>query len=156
MLLMMMGVDGEHNSVFIPPSSFPPSLPAHNYRSVGDWVPLDTERGHHVKFQPDSEGLLTRAVCDPSQGFLMAPMAGGIRSAGTVELGGTASGITKARCRQLEGATSALFGPAARAQLGERIPGLDWVGFRPSMPDALPVLGRSSRNPKVTCHDYAP
>ena len=49
--------------------------------SIGDWVPLDTERGYHVAFARGTESLLTRAVCDPTEGFIASPMAGGLRVA---------------------------------------------------------------------------
>ena len=50
--------------------------------SLGEFCPLDTERGYHVGFGEGSERLLTRAVCDPSVGWIASPMAGGLRVAG--------------------------------------------------------------------------
>ena len=70
--------------------------------SICDWVPLDTERGYHVAFARGTESLLTRAVCDPTEGFIASPMAGGLRVAGKVELGGLAAGPTPERCAQIE------------------------------------------------------
>ena len=94
--------------------------------SVGDSVPLDTERGYHVVFPAGTEQRLTRAVCDPSEGFIMTPMSGG-------------------RCDGLERAAASLFADA----LPSREPGRDWLGFRPTLPDALPVIGRSPRDARV-------
>lgn len=118
-------------------------------RSVGDWVPLDTERGYHVEWKQGSEAVFTRAVCDPSQGYISSPMSGGLRSAGLVELGGTHAGPTPARCDQLEEATLNMMNPYAAAALGPRVKTADWLGFRPTMPDALPVIGRSPRVSRV-------
>jgi glycine/D-amino acid oxidase-like deaminating enzyme len=118
-------------------------------RSVGDWVPLDTERGYHVEWEASSQSIFTRAVCDPSQGFISSPMSGGLRSAGLVELGGTAARATPARWDQLESATRSLLTPSAAAAMGSRVKKADWLGFRPTMPDALPVIGRSPRAPNV-------
>ena len=117
-------------------------------RAAGDWVPLDTERGHSVEWAPGSEDLLGRAVCSPAHGFIMSPMAGGLRSAGLVELGGTSAGITTARCDQLERQTRSLLGATSGADdlLGPRDRGRDWLGFRPTLPDALPVIGRGTKN----------
>ena len=123
--------------------------------SVGDWCPLDTERGHHVMFPSGSEGLLSRAVCDPTQGFVMTPMAGGMRAAGTVELGGTGSPLTRARCQQLERASMDLLNPEAAGGLSGRLQNMDWVGFRPSMPDALPVLGPLYHESKGRCQSHS-
>jgi glycine/D-amino acid oxidase-like deaminating enzyme len=113
--------------------------------SVGDSVPLDTERGYHVVFPAGTEQRLTRAVCDPSEGFIMTPMSGGLRAAGRVELGGVQAPATPGRCDGLERAAASLFADA----LPSREPWRDWLGFRPTLPDALPVIGRSPRDARV-------
>ena len=112
--------------------------------SLGEFCPLDTERGYHVRFGEGSERALTRAVCDPSVGWIASPMAGGLRVAGKVELGGVRAPPTPARWDAIEGETRAMI-PA----LGPRERSGDWLGFRPSMPDALPVIGRSRTLPCV-------
>ncbi|MCX7286032.1 MAG: FAD-dependent oxidoreductase, partial [Rhodobacterales bacterium] len=56
-------------------------------RQAGDRVPLDTERGYHVEWDMP-EPRLSRPVCPTSRGFYLCPMAGRLRVAGTVELGG--------------------------------------------------------------------
>merc|ERR1711924_149967 len=75
--------------------------------------------------------------------------------------GGTEAGITAARCEQLERDTCSLLGVAGGATasgskllapfwpLGPRDQERDWLGFRPTLPDALPVIGRSSKSPHV-------
>ena len=71
--------------------------------------------------------------------FAITPMTGGVRLAGTVEFGGLARPPDYRRARIMAGMAS------------EVVPGLDaegaveWMGFRPSMPDSLPVIGRSPR-----------
>mmetsp|Transcript_22715 Transcript_22715/g.70236 ORF Transcript_22715/g.70236 Transcript_22715/m.70236 type:complete len:454 (+) Transcript_22715:204-1565(+) len=111
--------------------------------SLGEWCPLDTERGYHVAF-PGAEAELSRAVCDPAAGFIMSPMAGGLRAAGKVELGGLGAPLDVARCDALErGARMAV------PSLGPRDATHDWLGFRPTMPDALPVIGLSKHVPSV-------
>ena len=112
--------------------------------SIGDWVPLDTERGYHVAFARGTESLLTRAVCDPTEGFIASPMAGGLRVAGKVELGGLRAPADASRYAEIERATCAMI-PGIGARCEEE----DWLGFRPTMPDALPVIGRSGRVPAV-------
>lgn len=104
-------------------------------RQAGDRIPLDTERGYHVEWDMDVPRL-TRPVCHASRGFYLCPMAGRLRAAGTVELGGLNLPPSNARVtRLIEGARD-IF-----PDLPE--PARDWMGFRPSMPDSLPVIGQS-------------
>jgi len=105
-------------------------------RQAGDRIPLDTERGYHVEWDLDVP-CLTRPVCHASRGFYLCPMAGRLRAAGTVELGGLHLPPSKARVtRLIEGARN-IFPDLPK-------PARDWMGFRPSMPDSLPVIGQST------------
>lgn len=104
-------------------------------RQIGDRVPLDTERGYHLVF-PQADGLLNRPVCWMEGGFYMTPMTGGLRVAGTVELGGLEAGPRPARYEALERKTK-------RMLRFEGPPASRWMGFRPSLPDSKPVLGPS-------------
>ena len=128
----------------------------------GDPVPLDTERGYHVQWPGISAGrpgdggegssqagLLTRPVCTPEGGFIVTPMSGGVRAAGLVELGGTCAPPVPERFGQLEDYTRWMLKEDAVAALGERDRTNDWLGFRPTLPDALPVIGPSSKIPGV-------
>lgn len=104
-------------------------------RQAGDRVPLDTERGYHVEWDM-AEPRLSRPTCPTARGFYFCPMAGRLRVAGTVELGGLHLPPSPHRLRKLvEGARD--FFP----DLGE--PDREWMGFRPSLPDSLPVIGPS-------------
>ncbi len=108
---------------------------------VGDDILLDTERGYHVMF-PGQGDILNRPVCYPGHGFYMTPMADGLRAVGTVELGGLKAPPDRRR--------SDVIAKAARLLLpGLSEPGDRWLGFRPSMPDSLPVIGASPRQPRV-------
>lgn len=112
-------------------------------RQVGDHVMLDTERGYHLNLDPGTAGELRRPVVFPERGFVLAPMQDGIRLTSGVELAGLDAPPDFARIRRLI--------PAAR----EMLPGLSdqvtrqWLGYRPSTPDSLPVIGRSPRAPGV-------
>lgn len=119
-------------------------------RQLGERIPLDTERGYHVAFKPQSDGgVFRRAVCSAEAGFIASPMAGGLRAAGLVEFGGTAAPPVTARWNQLEEATHDLLRSEAQQALGKRDQSRDWLGFRPTLPDALPVLGPSRRSRDV-------
>lgn len=111
---------------------------------AGDRVPLDTERGYHLEW--DMETLpLSRPCCPTSRGFYLCPMAGRLRVAGTVELGGLAAPPSPHRLRRLEEGARAIF-----SSLGP--PSRSWMGFRPSIPDSRPVIGKG-RDPRVI-HAY--
>jgi glycine/D-amino acid oxidase-like deaminating enzyme len=106
-------------------------------RQVGDRIPLETERGYHIEF-PTSAPLLTRPVCPLELGFYLTPMTGRLRAAGTVELSNIKRPANPRRLRLIEQSTRRLFPGLAPAQS-------TWLGFRPSLPDSLPVIGRSPR-----------
>ncbi len=104
-------------------------------RHVGDKIPLDTERGYHVEFEMDAP-LIKRPVSPIDLGFYLTPMVGRLRVAGTVELGGLAAPVNPARIALLERGARKIF-PNLGPVRGQ------WLGFRPSLPDSLPVIGRS-------------
>jgi glycine/D-amino acid oxidase-like deaminating enzyme len=108
-------------------------------RQVGDEVPLDTERGYHLEFAMDVCPI-TRPVSPIDLGFYVTPMAGRLRVAGTVELGGLSAPLNRRRTALLERGVRKLF-----PDLG--VPRSQWLGFRPSLPDSLPVIGPSRRHP---------
>ncbi|NTT85496.1 NAD(P)/FAD-dependent oxidoreductase [Tabrizicola fusiformis] len=110
-------------------------------RQAGDRVPLDTERGYHLEWDM-GQPRLTRPTCPTTRGFYLCPMSGRLRVAGTVELGGLTAPPSPHRiARLLEGAR-AIF-----PDLGE--PDRRWMGFRPSLPDSLPVIGPSRGGAEV-------
>ncbi len=110
-------------------------------RMAGDEVPLDTERGYHVEWDMERPRL-NRPACPTSRGFYLCPMTGRLRAAGTVELGGLTAPPSPHRIARLIEGARAIF-----PDLGE--PSATWMGFRPSMPDSLPVLGPSRQGPEV-------
>jgi D-amino-acid dehydrogenase len=108
-------------------------------RQVGDEVPLDTERGYHLEFAMDTCPI-KRPVSPIDLGFYITPMAGRLRVAGTVELGGLTAPLNPRRTALLERGVRKLF-----PDLGA--PKAQWLGFRPSLPDSLPVIGPSRNHP---------
>jgi D-amino-acid dehydrogenase len=112
---------------------------------AGDRVPLDTERGYHVEWDMP-EPLLNRPACPTARGFYFCPMAGRLRVAGTVELGGLTLPPSPHRIAKLVEGARAFF-----PDLGA--PDREWMGFRPSIPDSLPVIG-PSRDGAEVIHAY--
>lgn len=112
---------------------------------AGDKVPLDTERGYHVEWDMPSPPL-SRPACPTARGFYLCPMSGRLRVAGTVELGGLTAPPSPHRIDKLIQGARAIF-----PDLGA--PDREWMGFRPSMPDSVPVIGPSRAGPEVI-HAY--
>jgi len=98
-------------------------------------LPLDTERGYHVQYT-GLQHLLTRPVAWNAGGFYVTPMDQGLRIAGTVEIAGYSA---EKNPRHLD-----FLARRGREMLDlpER-PDQEWLGFRPTFPDALPVIGFS-------------
>lgn len=108
---------------------------------AGDRIPLETERGYHLEYATESP-LLQRPVCPTHLGFYMTPMAGRLRVAGTVELGGTLASPNPSRFKLLDRGVRQYFPELDQAPS-------KWLGFRPSLPDSRPVIGRSSGSKNV-------
>lgn len=105
---------------------------------LGPAPPLDTERGYHVQFA--APGVAPRLpVYSTERGIIATPLEVGLRVGGTVELGGLKAAPNWDRARVLLEQAKRWF-PGLRTQGHGR-----WMGFRPSMPDSLPVIGRSPR-----------
>ena len=98
-------------------------------------IPLDTERGYHVHFKGFNH-LLSRPVIFLNRGFGITPMEQGLRVVGTVEFGGLKNPLNKKRIVNLVNNAKYIF-PEISKHYDE------WLGFRPTLPDFLPVMGPS-------------
>jgi len=109
--------------------------------NLGERIPLDTERGYHVHFK-NCDHLLNRPVIFSNRGFGITPMEQGLRVVGTVEFGGLKNPLSKSRIKNLIN--------NAKYMLGELPEHEDeWLGFRPTLPDFLPVMGPSKNHKNV-------
>ncbi|MAJ22688.1 MAG: amino acid dehydrogenase [Candidatus Pelagibacter sp.] len=104
---------------------------------MNEKIPLDTERGYHVHFK-GYEHLLQRPVVFQNRGFGITPMEQGLRVVGTVEFGGLKNPLNKRRIKNLVRNAKYLF-----PDLPEHED--EWLGFRPTLPDYLPVIGPSKK-----------
>lgn len=110
--------------------------------SLGDRVPLETERGYNTTLPPGAFDLRTHLTFS-DHGFVVTRINGGVRVGGAVELGGLRRPPDYRRAQ-------VLLDKAARFLPGLRTGGgTQWMGFRPSLPDSLPVIGPSARSPLV-------
>ncbi len=106
----------------------------HLARQCGADVPLDTERGYHVTIE-NPNAAPRMPVASGERHFAANPMEVGLRLAGTDELGGLAAPPNWERAKLLQRQAERMF-DGLDASAGEF-----WMGFRPSMPDSLPVIG---------------
>ncbi|WP_311031490.1 NAD(P)/FAD-dependent oxidoreductase [Mesorhizobium koreense] len=105
-------------------------------RRFGDTIPLETERGYNTTL-PVHAFDLKRQLIFSGHGFVVTPLETGLRVGGAVELAGLDRPPNFARSKaMLEKAR--LFLPGLRTEGGR-----EWMGFRPSLPDSLPIIGHS-------------
>ena len=113
--------------------------------NLNEKIPLDTERGYHVHFK-NCEHLISRPVVFANRGFGMTPMEQGLRVVGTVEFGGLDNPLSKSRIKNLiDNAKYMLDGLPEHED--------EWLGFRPTLPDFLPIIG-SSKNHKNVYYSF--
>ena len=109
--------------------------------NLGEKIPLDTERGYHVHFK-NCDHLLSRPVIFSNRGFGITPMEQGLRVVGTVEFGGLENPVSKSRIRNLIHNAKYMLGNLPEHED-------EWLGFRPTLPDFLPVMGPSKNYKNV-------
>jgi D-amino-acid dehydrogenase len=103
-------------------------------RKLGLKVPLEAERGYHLHLAEPSQ--MPRQPLMMARGkFGVTPMAHGLRCAGTVELGGITAPPSRAPFAMIRREIGRVF-PDLRFEGAE-----EWMGFRPSTPDSLPLIG---------------
>lgn len=111
-------------------------------RTLGDRVPLETERGYNTTLPLSALDLRTQ-ITFGGHGFVITRLSTGIRVGGAVELGGLDLPPNFARSEAMLRKAKA-FLPALKTEGGTQ-----WMGFRPSMPDSLPVLGPSRASANI-------
>lgn len=109
---------------------------------LGENIPLETERGYHVHFK-NCEHLVSRGVCFADSGLYLTPMEQGLRAAGTVELGGLNNPPSQKRIDYVINQAKLLINNLPD-------PYDSWMGFRPTLPDFLPVIGKSKHHQNIS------
>ena len=109
---------------------------------LGHKVALDTERGYHVTL-PDPAVKPRLPIHIADFGFVATPLEHGLRFAGTVELGGLEAPPNWERAEILLKRGRQVF-PGIKEEGRTR-----WMGFRPSVPDSVPVISGSPRLPNA-------
>ncbi|MCP8894847.1 FAD-dependent oxidoreductase [Shinella daejeonensis] len=111
-------------------------------RTLGEAIPLETERGYNTTLPAAAFDLRTQ-ITFGGHGFVVTRLSTGIRVGGAVELGGLDLPPNFRRSEALL-KKAQLFLPGLKAEGGQQ-----WMGFRPSLPDSLPALGRARASDRV-------
>lgn len=110
----------------------------------GDRLPLLAERGYHACFAPGTEALIPGPTLFASLGLVLAPMREGLRLTMGAELSRPGRPPDFRRLRGRIAVARQLVPALAGAEVIR-----EWMGERPSLPDSLPVIGPSRRDPRV-------
>jgi D-amino-acid dehydrogenase len=101
----------------------------------GVHVPLVGKRGYHMHYNASGNAGLSRPVLDTDFGYVLAPMAAGIRLTTGAEFARMHSAPTPVQLDRVEPIARKLF------PLAKRVEDEPWLGHRPCLPDMLPVIG---------------
>src|SRR5207247_6779817 len=106
--------------------------------------PMVRKRGYHRHFSGGAR--LELPVQDPTFGYVIAPMARGLRITTGAELSGRSVSATPIQLERAEQAARGLL------DLGEPVEKQPWSGIRPCMPDMLPVIGPAPKHKGLWMH----
>lgn len=113
-------------------------------KALGWAVPLETERGYHLMAR--SPSVMPRVpTTHGERRFVATPMRDGLRLAGRVELAGLSQPPTPSLAMGLLKHGQAMIPELQSKTLKP------WMGFRPTLPDSLPVIGPIPGQPDVYC-----
>ncbi|NIF22696.1 NAD(P)/FAD-dependent oxidoreductase [Candidatus Pantoea multigeneris] len=107
--------------------------------------PLFVKRGYHQHFRDDSPHPLQHWMLDEERGYLLAPMARGVRITTGAELTHIDAPATPTQLSAVE--------PVARSlvSLGSAVEPQPWKGARPCLPDMKPLIGAVPGKPGMWC-----
>jgi D-amino-acid dehydrogenase len=123
--------------------------------ALGPWSPeflkrfdyrfsMVRKRGYHRHYAGGSP--LHQPLRDAAFGYVMAPMAKGLRITTGAELSAPDAGLTPIQLESAEAAARTLI------DLGAPVEPEPWLGTRPCMTDMLPVLGPGTPHPGLWMH----
>ena len=110
-------------------------------RRFGYRIPLAVKRGYHMHYASRGNAVLQRPVLDAERGYVLAPMARGIRLTTGVEFAHREAPPTPVQIARTEPLAREIF------PLGDKADGEPWLGRRPALPDMRPVIGEAPRHP---------
>lgn len=101
---------------------------------------LGIKRGYHMHYRPRPDAPLTYPVLDAERGYLITPMARGIRLTTGAELALLDQPKTPDQLAAVEPIARELF------PLGARVDVEPWMGQRPCTADMLPIIGPATHH----------
>ena len=109
-------------------------------RSLGYAFPFGVKRGYHMHYAPRGNAGLTRPVLDFEKGYVVTPMARGLRLTTGAEFAHRDDPPSNAHLDRVE--------PFAREiyPIADRLDPEPWLGRRPCLPDMKPVIGPAPRH----------
>lgn len=110
--------------------------------TIGESIPLETERGYNTTLPRDAFDA-RRMIIFGEDGFVLTPLVDGIRIGGAVELAGLKRPPNYKRSEAML-AKAKTYLPGLNTDGGRQ-----WMGYRPSLPDTLPAIGRSKSSPHI-------
>jgi D-amino-acid dehydrogenase len=111
------------------------------FRPLGYAIPLGVKRGYHMHYALAEGVSLNHPTLDADTGYLLAPMARGVRLTTGAEFARRDAPSTPVQLEKCEPVARALL-PGLR----ERLDPAPWRGARPCLPDMLPVIGAAPRH----------
>ncbi len=110
-------------------------------RPLGLAVPMMFERGYHRHYAAAGGAPLGRPVYDTAGGYVLSPMAQGLRLSTGVELVPQEAPEHLAQLELAEAAAREAFA------LGRPLEAQAWHGSRPTLPDCRPMIGAAPGRP---------
>ncbi|VIO72125.1 NAD(P)/FAD-dependent oxidoreductase [Bradyrhizobium ivorense] len=114
--------------------------------SIGDSLPLETERGYHVMIENPESGPRNSMMASDAK-MVVNWTDKGLRAAGTVEIAGLDAEPNWKRAEILREHLLSMFPKLPKDIPASRIK--TWFGHRPSMPDGRPCIGYARATPDV-------
>ncbi|MBO6827111.1 MAG: FAD-binding oxidoreductase [Sneathiella sp.] len=111
--------------------------------ALGDNIPLIGERGYNTTLPKSAWEELDHTLVFSDHGFVVTPLANGVRVGGASEIASLDSPANYKRSEHMLNKADK-FLPALNTEGGEQ-----WMGRRPSIPDTLPVISYSSASDSI-------
>ena len=104
-------------------------------RRFGLRLPFFVKRGYHMHYEAEGGAGLTRPVLDLERGYVVTPMARGVRLTTGAEFARRDDPPSPAHLERVEPYARELF------PIGARKDAAPWLGRRPCLPDMRPIIG---------------
>jgi D-amino-acid dehydrogenase len=123
---------------------------------LGYKLPLEVERGYSLDLPESIENTsqnaspsLSRPVASAERKFIMTPMAHGLRLSGTVEFAGLEQKPNYKRADMLYQHAKNIVSDIVSFDGKTATDDQRWLGFRPSLPDSLPVICKATKHERL-------